>query len=276
MNPNKSIGIFDSGVGGLTVCKAVRSLLPHENIIYLGDTARVPYGSRSAQTVVQYAQMVAGHLSRYDLKALVVACNTATTWALELLQKAGSRYNIKVIGVIEPGVKSAVNQNNNGTIGVIGTEGTILGKAYDRALQQHTSAPFVTRSCPLFVPLVEEGWLSGPITESILRHYLDPIIPQINTLILGCTHYPLLLPSLESIYPDITFVDSAQSTALELKKVLVEHNIEKSAQSIGETKYLVTDNLERFANVGYRFLGYHPNPISHINLTADDLRRFLP
>ena len=155
MNPNYSIGIFDSGVGGLTVCKAARALLPYEHIIYLGDTARVPYGSRSAETVVQYAQMVAGHLSRYDLKALVVACNTATTWARELLQDVGARYNIDVIGVIEPGVESAVSQSKGGTIGVIGTEGTILGKAYNKALEKYNT-PFVTKSCPMFVPIVEE------------------------------------------------------------------------------------------------------------------------
>jgi glutamate racemase len=267
------IGIFDSGVGGLTVFSAIAKQLPHENLIYLGDTARVPYGTRSAETVCRYAQRVAGHLVRIGVKALVVACNTATTWALPQLQAAGKRHNIPVFGVIEPGALEAVKASMENHIGVIGTEGTISGKRYITELRKHDPSIRVEeRACPLFVPFIEEGWLEDPITKLVAQRYLESMCGP-DVIILGCTHYPLIKPILQEVLPKTTFVNSATATAKAVAKQLEELGLSRQKKD-AEFRFLVTDNLERFRRVGYYFIGKEPSPIELVDLSEDDARSF--
>jgi glutamate racemase len=192
--PHQPIGIFDSGIGGLTVLKAVAELLPHEDLIYLGDTARVPYGTKSAGTVRRYASQNIRFLLQKDVKMVVVACNTASAFALDFVKE---EFPIPILGVIGPGVSGAVRTGGK-RIGIIGTEGTIGSGAYEREIRQHRDGVFVTSAaCPLFVSLVEEGWLECRVTEEIASIYLQPLLSQeIDTLILGCTHYPLLKKTL--------------------------------------------------------------------------------
>ena len=262
------IGVFDSGVGGLTVVRAIRDLMPSENILYLGDTARVPYGTRSPETVDRYAQRVAGHLTRRGVKALVVACNTATTYALRGLKAEGKRRDIPVLGVISPGVKAAL-EVTRGHIGVIGTEGTILGGEYERQLK--AAGPNLALSsiaCPLFVALAEEGWTDGEVSRLVAEQYLLPLKNGPDTLILGCTHYPLLAGAIASVLPGTTLVDSAQSTAHALRDVLEREGLLQTSGA-GKTHFLVTDNQQRFNEVGTRFLGEPPDPTELVDL--DDL-----
>ena len=262
------IGVFDSGVGGLTVVRAIRALMPDEDLLYLGDTARVPYGTRSPETVERYAQRVAGHLTRRGIKALVVACNTATTYALDGLVRDGARRGIPVIGVITPGVQAAI-ANGPRHVGVIGTEGTIAGGEYARQLAD--LAPEITVSsvaCPLFVALAEEGWTDGQVSRLVAERYLAPFRDGPDALILGCTHYPLLADSIAAVLPGVTLVDSAQSTAHALSETLSDAGL-RSRSSNGATHFLVTDNRQRFIEVGTRFLGEPPQPTELVDL--DDL-----
>jgi glutamate racemase len=263
------IGVFDSGVGGLTVVRALREHLPSEDILYLGDTARVPYGTRSPATVDRYAQRVAGHLVRRGIKALVVACNTATTYALEGLTAAGRRRGIPVIGVISPGVSAAI-QTSAGHIGIIGTEGTIRGGAYTRQLAE--AAPTLKVSavaCPLFVSLAEEGWTDGDIAKAVAARYLEPLKTGPDTLILGCTHYPLLASAIAAALPGVKLVDSASSTAKAVAQTLADHGL-LSDEASGTSRFLVTDNKDRFIEVGTRFLGAPPLPTELIDLDDKD------
>ena len=262
------IGVFDSGVGGLTVVRAIRALMPGEDLLYLGDTARVPYGTRSPATVDRYAQRVAGHLTRRGIKALVVACNTATTYALDGLIAEGQRRGIPVIGVITPGVQAAITQCR-AHVGVIGTEGTILGGEYTRQLS--ILAPELKVSsvpCPLFVALAEEGWTDGDVSRLVAEHYLAPLKEGTDTLILGCTHYPLLVDAIAAALPGVTLVDSASSTAQALAETLSAAELLNNAAR-GKTQFLVTDNRQRFIDVGTRFFGEPPHPTELVDL--DDL-----
>src|SRR5690349_3608109 len=209
----RPIGVFDSGIGGLTVVRALRELLPNESIYYLGDTARVPYGGKSAATVQRYSLEIAELLLEENCKTIVVACNTASALALPELQATMS---IPVTGVIQPGAQAAVAATRNGHIGVIGTRATIKSKAYERAIQSLDEAVQVTvRACPLFVPLIEEGWLEGEITDRIVRQYLTPLLEEgVDAVVLGCTHYPLLRGAIERFLGDkVQLVDSAQNCA---------------------------------------------------------------
>jgi glutamate racemase len=263
------IGVFDSGVGGLTVVRALRNALPEEDLLYLGDTARVPYGTRSASTVERYSQRVAGHLVRRGIKALVVACNTATTYALDELTTVGAQRGIPVIGVIKPGVKAAIAVTK-GHIGVIGTEGTINGGAYTNMLA--TEAPDVTVStaaCPLFVSLAEEGWTNDEIARAVARRYLNPLVGGPDTLILGCTHYPLLSEAIASALPGVQLVDSASSTAQAVVRALDTNRLRKHG-GVGTTRFLVTDNKARFVETGNRFFGAEPHPTELIDLDDVD------
>ena len=267
------IGIFDSGVGGLTVFSAIAKALPGENLIYLGDTARVPYGTRSAETVCKYAQRVAGHLVNIGVKALVVACNTATTWALPQLQAAGRRHDIPVIGVIGPGALEAVRASQGGSIGVLGTEGTISGKRYVTELRKHDpSIEVAEMACPLFVPLIEEGWLDDPVTELVARRYLASMVDP-DVIILGCTHYPLIQPILQKVLPKTNFVNSATETAKAVRACLEQHGLRRRGKT-GNFRFLVTDNLERFRRVGYYFIGKEPAPLELVDLSEEDARSF--
>jgi glutamate racemase len=254
MDRDAAIGIFDSGVGGLTVLHAVLGALPHEHLIYLGDTGRYPYGSRSAEIVTRYAMESADFLVERRLKLLVIACNTATSAALETLR---ARVPVPVIGVVEPGARAAVRATRNGRVGVIGTEAVIGSGAYTRALRaQNPTLELFTRACPLFVPLAEEGWTEGPVVRSVADTYLSSLARSgIDTLILGCTHYPLLKPLIAEVMgPSVTLVDSAEETAREVAARLEQDGMAR-AGGPGSTSFFVTDAPDRFVRIGQRFLG---------------------
>lgn len=250
------IGIFDSGIGGLTVMREIASLLPGENTIYLGDTARVPYGSKSKETVERYSFEVASFLLKSKIKMLVAACNTASAYAVESLKKW---LEIPVIGVIEPGARAAVASTHANRIGVIGTEGTIRSGAYSNAIKSiNPSVETFAKACPLFVPLVEEGWADDPVTQLVAERYLSELKDNdIDTLVLGCTHYPLLKTTISSVMgPGVRLIDSAASTAEEVRRVLGERGLLSGAGPKDAVhRFFVTDSPERFLAVGRRFFG---------------------
>ena len=266
-----AIGIFDSGVGGLTVLQQVRQLLPGENLIYLGDTARVPYGTKSPDTVRKYAVEAANFLIQQQVKMIVVACNTASSVALQLLQQ---RLDIPVIGVIEPGAQRAMSLTHSDVVGVIGTEGTVSSDAYPQALRQiKPSVEVFSASCPLFVPLAEEGWAEHEVALLAAREYLAPLLAnKIDTLVLGCTHYPLLKPTLSRLLPDsIQMVDSAEETARMVAQLLSEHSW-LNDQDQGKWQFHVTDVPHRFVRVGEAFLGTELTNVERATLDfVDDI-----
>ena len=253
---DKPIGIFDSGIGGLTVVREVSRQLPHENILYFGDTARVPYGSKSPKVVQLFARQDASFLYDKGVKSIIIACNTASAEAFDILQ---DDFDIPVIGVINPGARAASESTKNGKIGVIGTHGTISSGAYKKAIQDIDKSIEVTAAaCPLFVPLVEEGWESKSTTRDIAREYLSPLIEGgIDTLILGCTHYPILKPVLQEIVSDkIILVDSAEATAGELKQIFDEQGLGNSSQeNTDKHNFYVSDFPFKFKEMAERFLG---------------------
>jgi glutamate racemase len=252
--PERAIGVFDSGIGGLTVLKEILRFLPGEELLYLGDTARVPYGTKSPGTVLRYALEAAAFLHRRQVKTLVVACNTASSVAIARLEE---RFNLPVIGVIEPGARKAVSVTRSGKVGVIGTEGTIRSGAYTRAIQALDPAIEVfTAPCPLFVPLVEEGWADHQVAHLAAREYLSPLVARgIDTLVLGCTHYPLLKTTLHQVLgPEVTLIDSAEETALLVGRLLGKNGALRSAAP-GWPRYFVTDDPARFEKVGGAFVG---------------------
>lgn len=268
------IGVFDSGVGGLTVMQALAARLPGEDLLYLGDTARVPYGARSGDTVRRYSHRVAGHLWRRGIKALVVACNTATTWALPSLTAAGAALGVPVLGVIEPGAARALAVTRRGHIGVIGTEGTVRGGAYTAAL--HAQRPELrvdSVACPLFVALAEEGWHEGDIADRVAARYLEGLRDGPDTLILGCTHYPLLRAAIQKALPDVRLVDSAHSTAEAAADMLGARGLLRVSPG-GARRYLVTDHVERFHVVGERFLGGPLGEVELVDIRDDDGEAF--
>ena len=253
---NRPIGVFDSGLGGLTVVKKLAELLPNENIIYLGDTGRVPYGPRSRETIVKYAHQDAAFLAVFDIKAMVIACNTVCSVAFETLE---SEYDMPVYEVVGAPARTAAEQTVNGKIGVIGTAATIKSSAYEKALKTLDPALTVySEACPLFVPLVEEGWI-GAVDEAALfiaERYLEPLRESgIDTLILGCTHYPLLRDVISKIMgPDVTLIDSGAETAKQVEKDLEKHDMLSGCEAEGIIKYFVTDSIEGFSNVASRYL----------------------
>lgn len=262
--PELPIGVFDSGVGGLTVLAALARQLPHERLIYLGDTARVPYGTRSPETVVKYSARVAGHLWARGIKALVIACNTATTHALEPLQRAAAQVGLPVLGVVEPGVHAAMARTRTRHVAVLGTEGTIRAGRYQAQLAaQGARAEGV--ACPLFVALAEEGWLEGEVPRLVAERYTAPLRGGPDTVILGCTHFPLLRGVLAQVLPGVALIDSAEATAAATQATLREQGLLRAAGP-GERRYLVTDNLERFLSVGRVFLGEEPQPAELVDL----------
>lgn len=248
------IGIFDSGIGGLTVLQQIARLLPREMLVYLGDTARCPYGTKSPEVVTRYACENVDFLMERGLKMLVVACNTVSAVALEALR---ARYAVPLVGVIEPGVQEAVRRSKNRRIGVIGTEATIASGAYTHALRAlDTEIEVYTRACPLFVPLVEEGWVDNEVARATIALYLGSLKHSgIDTLILGCTHYPLLKKSIaEFLGPEVSLVDSAEETAKVVRSTLASSGLARRKGS-GEASFFVTDIPDRFIKVGARFLG---------------------
>ena len=253
--PERAIGVFDSGVGGLTVLRALRQHIPDESLVYLGDTARVPYGTKSSTTVLRYAHEAARFLLAQRVKLMVVACNTASAVAIDELTE---RYQVPVIGVIQPGAKRALEMTLNGRIGVVGTEGTIRSGSYDRTLREMRPDIIVhTAACPLFVPIAEEGWSCHEVARLIAGEYLAPLLDKgVDTLVLGCTHYPLLKTTLQGVVgPDVQLVDSAQETAKAVKLRLEQDHLLQSRSAPQPPCYFVTDIPDRFIRVGGAFLG---------------------
>ncbi len=262
----RAIGVFDSGVGGLTVLRELRSQIPDESLVYLGDTARVPYGTKSPPTVLRYAHEAANFLLKKQVKLLVVACNTASAVALDELMK---RNQVPVVGVIEPGARRALEVTRNGRIGVVGTEGTVRSAAYERALRAERPDVMVhAAACPLFVPLAEEGWASHEVARLVAREYLAPLLEKnIDTLVLGCTHYPLLKQMLQEVVgPDIQLVDSAQETAKAVAAQLKEHQLLQQTTPAQSPRYFVTDIPDRFERVGGAFLGEKLQGVTTVSL----------
>ncbi|HEY8379328.1 MAG TPA: glutamate racemase [Nannocystis sp.] len=255
------VGVFDSGVGGLTVLRALRAALPDERFVYLGDTARLPYGTKSGETVTRYAEQAARVLVGRGVKLLVIACNTASAVALDHL--AGVFAPLPVIGVIEPGAAAACAASRSGRIAVIATEGTVRGGAYERAIRAiRPDVDLVATPCSLFVALAEEGWVSGPIVEAIARRYLEPVIrarPGLDCLVLGCTHFPVLRDAIAAaVGPAVRLVDSAETTAAAVSACLVRSGLRAGLSAAGDrasVRFLATDAPERFARVGAVFLG---------------------
>lgn len=248
-----ALGVFDSGVGGLTVVRRLIERLPHELIVYLGDTARVPYGTKSPETVIRYADACARTLLQRGIKLLVVACNTASAHALEHLQE---RLDIPVIGVVEPGAASALRKTRNQRIGVIGTPGTIGSDVYARAIKaKFPDAYVISKACPLFVPLAEEGWTTGDVPRSVATRYLEDMRNhEIDTLILGCTHYPLLAGVIAEVMGDkVAIVDSAEATAEAVDDVLTALDLHDDRDE-ASYRFLVSDAPDGFARTGRRFL----------------------
>lgn len=259
---HRAIGVFDSGIGGLTVLKELLAHLPGESFVYFGDTARVPYGTKSAETVLRFSREIVHLLLDRGVKSVVVACNTASAEALPLLQ---SDFAVPVVGVIEPGVRAAVKASRSGRIGVIGTAGTIRSGAYQSGINRlRPDAVVVARSCPLFVPLAEEGWVDRDVTETIAREYLrDFETEDIDTLVLGCTHYPLLKPVIGRVVgTSVKLVDSAVETAREMKRIIKQERL-INGEGKGDFSIVLSDISPSFKELGERFLG---RPIPDIEL----------
>ena len=271
-----TIGVFDSGVGGLTVLRALIQHIPDADYLYFGDTARLPYGSKSAATVAHYAVGAVHHLQCRGAELLVIACNTATALAFDQIRAASQ---VEVIGVVEPGAHAAASASRNHKVVVIGTDATVSSHAYRRALEAKNVA-VVEKACPLFVPLVEEGWTDHPVTEQVARIYLyeafshaspDNDARDTDVLVLGCTHYPLLKPLLRRITPpQVTIVDSAESTAHDVARQLQIHPLpistEVERRSAPRLKFFATDSAEKFKKMGSRFLGLPVDDVVHVDL----------
>jgi len=258
MSNSRPIGIFDSGVGGLTVLKEVMRILPDEKIIYFGDTARVPYGPKSKETILKFSMENILFLLKHNVKLIIIACNTASSVALAVLEQ---NFKLPIIGVIKPGAQEAVRLTKNNRIGVIGTRTTIKSTAYKRRIKK--IAPDIqvySQACPLFVPLVEEGWLNTKITKDIVKSYLEPLKKQrIDTLVLGCTHYPLLKPVIKRVLgPNVHLVDSAKQVAKQAYYILKEASmLSDQRERFGpRVHFYVSDEPENFASLGRQFLGF--------------------
>jgi len=261
------IGIFDSGIGGLTVVRQIHRALPNENLVYLGDTARVPYGTKSPSTVVRFACEDTQFLLQQNVKAVVFACNTVSAWALPALQR---KFDLPIFGVIIPGACAALNHSKNQRIGIIGTSATVRSLAYSKAiLARCDTAQVFARACPLLVPLVEEAWTNHPVTTRELREYLRPLLRErIDTLVLGCTHYPLLKDAIRKVTNGkITLIDSAESCARDVKERLAALKLlSANRKHRGTIQPFVTDEVERFDELAARFLGQKTEPAWKIEL----------
>jgi len=262
---DRPIGVFDSGIGGLTVVRELVRALPNESIVYFGDTARVPYGSKSRETVMRYSEEAAALLLAHQVKLIVIACNTATAYAGELL---AGRLAVPVVGVIEPGARAAAAASTRKRVGVIGTLGTIRSGAYDLAVRRKLADVHVyAQACPLFVPLVEEGWAEHPATRLVAEEYLRPLREEdIDVLVLGCTHYPLLRRLIgEVMGPSVRLVDSAVETAREVQQVLSGSGLLRIAPSPPQYQFLASDSPLRFREVGQLFVGELMEAVQHVD-----------
>ena len=282
MDSHLPIGIFDSGVGGLTVYRALHEHLPNERFVYLGDTARVPYGTKSLATVERYAVENARFLAAHGIKMLVVACNTASALALPAIRSA---LEIDVVGVIGPGARAAAKTVEHAggarTVGVIATESTVQSGAYTQAIKKvDTSVKVVERACPLFVPLAEEGWEENEVTHTIAATYLADLRSRIDTLVLGCTHYPILREVIQqTVGEDVRMIDSGEATALEVRSLLQQKELARQTLPTGALNrqlcddldhFYVTDAAERFARVAERFLGAKPSRLEAVEVWGED------
>jgi glutamate racemase len=256
---SRPIGVFDSGIGGLTIVRALRHLMPGEDIVYLGDTARVPYGTKSPETIRRYTLQAGSILQRFDPKLMVIACNTASANGLGALQAASA---CPVLGVIEPGAEAAAA--TKGPVGIMGTLATIQSGAYEQAIHRHNPTMEIhTVACPLLVSLAEEGWTDDPITDSVCRRYLNQLNPAIKTLVLGCTHYPVLLPSLRRVRPDVRWIESGAVTAQAVDRVIQGSLGYRTQSPGGSLRILLTDASSRLREVGERFM---EEPLEHLEL----------
>jgi len=287
LNPNLPIGIFDSGVGGLTVYRALHEQLPDERFVYLGDTARVPYGTKSLRTVERYAVENARFLAAHGIKLLVVACNTASALALPAI---GARVRLPVVGVIEPGAQAAARVSPGGRIGVIATEATVQSGAYRRAIKTFTpGAEVIERACPLFVALAEEGWAETDVARTVAAEYLKDVRGgRVDTLVLGCTHYPILRRVIqETVGAEVQLIDSGEATAASVEELLARENLRRRSfdthtgqllkRRAGARRlcddldhFYVTDAAERFARVAERFLGSAPSRLEAVEVWGQD------
>lgn len=250
-----AIGVFDSGVGGLTVVRALMERLPFENIVYFGDTARVPYGVKSVETIAHYTTQIAEFLLARQVKLLIIACNTMAAVAAQLVSDLSA---VPTLDVIDAGAWAAAGQSRSHCVGVIGTPTTINSNTYARAIHRYDAAARTfSHACPLFVPLVEEGWLDHPVTRLTAQEYLKPVLAQgIDTLVLGCTHYPLLKPLLQEVAgPGVTLIDSAQSMAERTAALLASRQLANASHAAPSYEFHVTDIPLRFQTIGERFLG---------------------
>jgi len=267
-----TIGVFDSGFGGLTVLKALLELIPNADYLYFGDTARLPYGSKSVETVARYAVEAAHYLESHGAELLVIACNTATALALDRITAAA---HVPVVGVVEPGAAAAASASKNRKVVVIGTEATVTSHAYRKALEAR-GLHAQEKACPLLVPLVEEGWVEHPVTEEVAQIYLREAFADgfhdADVLLLGCTHYPLLKPLLHRVAPaHVTIVDSAESTAGAVSHKLeallpLPANPQEERRSLPRLKFFATDSVEKFHRMGQRFLGHPVEDVQHVDL----------
>jgi glutamate racemase len=258
----RPIGVFDSGIGGLTVAAALRELLPAERIFYVGDTARVPYGGKSAATIERYSLEISQLLLEERAKLIVVACNTASALAVASLE---ARLDVPVVGVIRPGAAAAVAATRSKRVGVIGTRATVQSRAYERAIQAlDPTVQVEAQACPLLVPLIEEGWLEDPVTDDVIARYLDPMLGNgVDTLVLGCTHYPLLHAALERRVGDgVRLVDSARNCALEVRSVLTADGLAAPLNQPGGMRVVLTDPSTGFLRVAESALGLELGEIS--------------
>jgi glutamate racemase len=264
------IGVFDSGFGGLTVLKALLELIPEADYLYFGDTARLPYGSKSVETVAKYAVEATNFLEQHGAQLLVIACNTATALAFDQINRAAS---VPVVGVVEPGAEGALGATKNQKVVVIGTEATVSSHAYLKALESR-GIQAREKACPLLVPLVEEGWIDHPVTEQIAKIYLDEVFDDgfksADVLVLGCTHYPLIRQILQRSAPEnVTIVDSAESTAQVVRNLLKRSPLlvpGEERRKVSRIKFFVTDSVEKFRRLGARFLGRPIDDVEHVDL----------
>ncbi len=270
-NRSNSVGVFDSGIGGLTVVKKINSFLPNEGIVYFGDTARVPYGSKSNSTVIEYSIQDANFLISKNVKIIVAACNTASSVALDSLRK---KFNVPIIGMIEPGAKMAAKNTKSGKIGVIGTNATINNKAYSLELKKlDKQLSVIEKACPLLVPLAEEGWINHKATYAIAEEYLaDLRNANIDTLILGCTHYPILADVIQNVMgKSVKLIDSGTAASMIVEEYLEGRNLKNQSAVLGNNEYYVSDLPIKFKEVAQRFLGKEIKDVTKIE--AEDLWR---
>ncbi|HLG17119.1 MAG TPA: glutamate racemase [Blastocatellia bacterium] len=262
------IGIFDSGVGGLTVFRAIERRLPNESLIYLGDTARIPYGTRSVDTVQRYAVEDAAFIEAQHVKAIIIACNTASALAADRLRQECA---VPVMGVIRAGARRAAELTRSGIIGVVGTEATVASGAYERALHAlRDGLDVISRACPLFVPLAEEGWVDHPVTQQVADEYLAELRARhVDTLLLGCTHYPILRPVIESTMgKGVAYVDSGEAVAEEVARLIAERGLDRTSREPRTERFFVTDSATRFRRVAELFLGRPLESVETVELGA--------